>query len=204
MSDTDKLFPERGAFEKWYYPRHLSETVEGAIENAWDAWQAATDHLHKRESLALSEEIGVRDVICEQLRRLAPDFIAEGGPIEWATAIVDEAILRSKNRENLIRGLGPIGTNSRKKKCKHGYILTAAPPKHPFEVRISIGGDDWDYVLRVIDELALHLRDHGPDCSLCSGGAGGSHSVHIERRDISAADYHRELEAWFRARKVPA
>jgi hypothetical protein len=71
-----------------------------------------------------------------------------------------------------------------------------ALPQHPFEVCINIGGDDWDYVLRTMDELAIHLRDHGPDCAMCSGGAGGSHSVSISRREVSAEQFHRELQEW--------
>lgn len=69
-------------------------------------------------------------------------------------------------------------------------------PMHPFEVRISIGGDDWDYVLRTINDLAQHLREHGPECSLLSGGADGCHSVTVMRRDVSIEDFHRELHQW--------
>lgn len=76
------------------------------------------------------------------------------------------------------------------------------PPLHPFEVRISIGGDDWDYVLRTMDELAVHLREHGPDCAMMSGGAGGSHSVAITRREIAVDDYHKELQNWAEAART--
>lgn len=70
------------------------------------------------------------------------------------------------------------------------------PPVHAFEVRISIGGDDWGYVLRAIEELASHIPDHGPECGMCSGGGGGCHSVDIKRRDVTPEQYHRELEEW--------
>ena len=69
-------------------------------------------------------------------------------------------------------------------------------PAHPFEVRINIGGDDWDYVLRTMERLAEHLREHGPECGMCSGGAGGSHSVSIAKRNISVEEFHAELQAW--------
>lgn len=71
-----------------------------------------------------------------------------------------------------------------------------APPRHAFELTVKIGGDDWDYVLRVMAELADHLQEHGPECSMCSGGGGGCHSVHIERREVSPEEYHRELQEW--------
>lgn len=69
-------------------------------------------------------------------------------------------------------------------------------PKHPFEVTIQIGASDWPEVLRVVTELAIHLEQHGPECNQISGGFGGCHSVHVERREISAADYRNELSAW--------
>ena len=73
-------------------------------------------------------------------------------------------------------------------------ISSTFPPKHPFEVNIRIGGDTWEYILRTVRELSYHLEEHGPDCRLCSGGAGGCHSVDIQRRDISPEDYRKELQ----------
>ena len=73
----------------------------------------------------------------------------------------------------------------------------APPPQHPFEVTIKIGGEDWEYVTRVMQELAVHLEAHGPECTMCSGGAGGSHSVSIAKRDISKAEFRKELMEWF-------
>lgn len=74
--------------------------------------------------------------------------------------------------------------------------MTTPPPRHPFEVRITIGGDDWDYITRTMAELVEHLKDHGSNCSLASGGAGGSHSVNVEKRDITPEQYHSELASW--------
>lgn len=71
-----------------------------------------------------------------------------------------------------------------------------APPRHAFELSIKIGGDDWDYVLRSIRELAVHLENCGPDCGMSSGGCGGSHSVDIQKRDVAPEQYHRELMIW--------
>jgi len=34
---------------------------------------------------------------------------------------------------------------------------------HPFEVRISIGGDDWDDILRAVADIAKHFIERGPD-----------------------------------------
>lgn len=69
-------------------------------------------------------------------------------------------------------------------------------PQHAFEVRINIGGETWDYVVRTLDELAEHVAGHGPDCNMCSGGAGGSHSVTITTRDVSVEQFRAELEEW--------
>lgn len=63
-------------------------------------------------------------------------------------------------------------------------------PQHPFELRISIGGDDWDYVLRTIEDLAVHIKAHGPDCSMMSGGGGGS-------------AFHHRPEARHLPRRIP-
>lgn len=77
------------------------------------------------------------------------------------------------------------------------------PPQHAFEVTIRIGGNDWDYVLRTMDELAYHLKDHGSECGISSGGWNGSHSVDIAKREISPDEYRAELAEWMdNARKV--
>lgn len=70
-------------------------------------------------------------------------------------------------------------------------------PQHPFEVRISIGGDDWEYVRRAAQEVADYIAERTPEtCNLASGGGGGSHSVHVQTRDISAEEFRRELHEW--------
>ena len=75
------------------------------------------------------------------------------------------------------------------------------PPAHAFELRISIGGENWDYVVRTLQELADHIPEHGPTCGLCSGGAGGSHSVTIHQRDVTPEQYHIELQQWLASHK---
>jgi hypothetical protein len=72
----------------------------------------------------------------------------------------------------------------------------APPPKHPFELRIHIGGDDWEYVTRTMRALLDGITARGPEFWLISGGAGGCHSIDIQKRAISIADYHKELQAW--------
>ncbi|UWZ84626.1 hypothetical protein [Occallatibacter riparius] len=77
------------------------------------------------------------------------------------------------------------------------------PPVHPVEVRISIGGDNFEYVQRVLSELdrEAFLRD-ADSFRMCSGGAGGSYSVTTVTRDISAEDFRAELAAWFERRRA--
>jgi hypothetical protein len=69
-------------------------------------------------------------------------------------------------------------------------------PPHAYEVTIRIGGDDWEYVERALAEISTHLPDHGPDCNMCSGGAGGSHSVSVVTRDVTPEQFRAELEKW--------
>jgi len=46
---------------------------------------------------------------------------------------------------------------------------------HSFEVRIWIGGDDWDYILRALADIAKHFIERGPDhIGLCSAEAAGA------------------------------
>jgi hypothetical protein len=75
-----------------------------------------------------------------------------------------------------------------------------APPKHPFELTIRIGGNDFDYVKRTAQDIATHIAECGENCSLASGGWGGCHSVDIEKRDITPEAYRAELEAWSSAK----
>jgi hypothetical protein len=71
------------------------------------------------------------------------------------------------------------------------------PPQHPFEVRIMIGGDDWDYVQRSARIIAAYIEEREPgDCSLASGGGGGSYSVSVASRNVSVEQFHKELEEW--------
>lgn len=74
-----------------------------------------------------------------------------------------------------------------------------APPQHTFEVSIRIGGETWEYVERVINEIAEYVKAHGPDANLISGGAGGCHGVTVMTREISPETYLEELEVWWRS-----
>lgn len=72
-------------------------------------------------------------------------------------------------------------------------------PHHPFEIKISIGGDDWEYVQRAMKNLLQHVEEREPqDVGCASGGAGGSHSIDCFIRDVSVKQFHEELEAWRR------
>jgi hypothetical protein len=66
---------------------------------------------------------------------------------------------------------------------------------HPFEVRISIGGDDWDYILRAVADIAKHSIERGPDhIGLCSGGGAVGATVIQHRpvpQDVSLAKYQQ-------------
>jgi hypothetical protein len=68
-------------------------------------------------------------------------------------------------------------------------------PMHPFEVRISIGGDDWDYILRAVADIAKHFIERGPDhIGLCSGG-GAVRATVIQHRPVPQARQPGEVPA---------
>lgn len=81
--------------------------------------------------------------------------------------------------------------------------LATPAPAHPFEVTITIGADDWEYVQRVMHELAQHIGDRDPSTApMISGGAGGGHGVTVAQREIRVNAYHLELEQWMERRRV--
>jgi hypothetical protein len=71
------------------------------------------------------------------------------------------------------------------------------PPVSPFTVRITIGGQDWRYVRRRLEELAFEAQRREPaEFQMCGGGAGGNYSVTTSTRDITPEKYEEELQAW--------
>lgn len=76
------------------------------------------------------------------------------------------------------------------------------PPKHPFELSLQIGGETWELVVHELYEMARHVEEHGPNCTSFGGGGGTAHTVTIEKRDISPADYRKELQDWFERQRV--
>jgi hypothetical protein len=59
---------------------------------------------------------------------------------------------------------------------------------------ISIGGDDWEAVVRDLDYLARHVAEHGAQCGSISGGYSGNHIVEVvEHPDMTHDRYFEEL-----------
>jgi hypothetical protein len=82
---------------------------------------------------------------------------------------------------------------------------TPKPPIHPVEVRISIGGDDWQYVRGVLSELAAEAGWRDADSfHMMSGGAGGSYSATVAKRNVTPEQFRKELDDWFTAEKAKA
>ena len=78
-----------------------------------------------------------------------------------------------------------------------GAVQVSAAPQHKFELKITIGGESWDYVKSAIDEISQHLHDREPEnVGVCSGGGGGCHSIDLQRREVSPEQYRKELEEW--------
>ncbi|MGA8109356.1 MAG: hypothetical protein WB974_07960 [Acidobacteriaceae bacterium] len=76
-------------------------------------------------------------------------------------------------------------------------------PLPPFRVQVDIKGENWQYVVRVLEDLAVVLRDHVPERPMGSGGEGGHHSVTVSKREVSPEIYRNELSEWLR-RTLPA
>ena len=74
-------------------------------------------------------------------------------------------------------------------------------PKHAFELTVCVGGEDWEHTVRELERLTSHIRRHGPECNMSSGGAGTASHVYIETRDISPDAFEVELEAWSQQRQ---
>lgn len=73
------------------------------------------------------------------------------------------------------------------------------PPVHPFEVRISIGGNTRKYVVETLEDIAFAIQEGRGE--VVSGGYSGCHSVTIATRDITPDDYRKELAAWMERQK---
>lgn len=71
-------------------------------------------------------------------------------------------------------------------------------PIHPVEVIIRIGGESFAYIQHRLRDLANEAHQRDASCfQMYGGGAGGSYSVTTTQRDISPADFRRELDEWF-------
>ena len=75
------------------------------------------------------------------------------------------------------------------------------PPRHAFELEIRIGGEDWASTMRELERFTAHVRKHGPDCSLASGGGGTSGDIRIDARDITPKAYREELDVWWKQQR---
>lgn len=72
-------------------------------------------------------------------------------------------------------------------------------PRHPFEVNIKIGGNNWPYVLNALSKLKEHLERHGPECSLLTGEDDGCYCITIAARNVTAEQYNREIVEYIEA-----
>ena len=79
--------------------------------------------------------------------------------------------------------------------------MESAPPKHAFELEIRIGGEDWASTMHELERFTAHVREHGPECSLASGGAGTAGDIRIDTRDISPEEYREELHCWWKQQR---
>lgn len=75
-------------------------------------------------------------------------------------------------------------------------------PKRQYELKITIGGDEWMDVVYALCSLADHVEEHGPNCAFVSASPRDSSSVLIEHNQEMTHDrYHEELRAYLRAKR---
>ena len=67
------------------------------------------------------------------------------------------------------------------------------PPRKAFEIEIRCGGHDWESAIAELERMVDHLRDHGPDCSLCTGNGW----IRVEQNDQQTREkYNEHLQAY--------
>lgn len=72
-------------------------------------------------------------------------------------------------------------------------------PRKRFEVSLRISAFTWEEVVRTAQELADHLHEHGPVCSL----VGGGRIVHIvEDATMTRERWEADLSAWADAHRA--
>lgn len=104
-------------------------------------------------------------------------------------------------------GLVSAAPNGRCVQCQSESVSALARPStpdadpapvHPVDVVIHIGGDDFDYIRRMLPELAGDAETRTADSfGMFGGGGGGCYSVTTATRDISVEGYREELAAWY-------
>lgn len=66
-------------------------------------------------------------------------------------------------------------------------------PRDVFEATIRVSASTWEEFTRRLHEVAFHVPDHGPTCSLVGGGV----IVTIEHNAAQTPEgYAAELQAW--------
>ena len=51
--------------------------------------------------------------------------------------------------------------------------------RRKYDITIEIGGDEWEDAQNEIERVLQHITEHGPECSLVSGGCSTSAIVTI-------------------------
>lgn len=80
-------------------------------------------------------------------------------------------------------------------------------PERAFVIEVEVSGDTWEDAITELENLAAHIRDHGPDCKSVSGSPSASHIVKRIKRDANKTpeQYRNELEFYIANRpKAPA
>jgi hypothetical protein len=81
--------------------------------------------------------------------------------------------------------------------------MAADYPRKPIEVRITVNGFDWPEVIRTAQEVVDRLneqRELGVGMSAC--GAGPSHTLAVQLRDVTRERFIEESIAWSQAREL--
>jgi hypothetical protein len=68
------------------------------------------------------------------------------------------------------------------------------PPKHAFEVKITIGANTREYIERALEQISFDVSRGSTN--VASGGWDGSYSFDVAERDIAPDAYRDELQKW--------
>lgn len=71
------------------------------------------------------------------------------------------------------------------------------PPRRCYTLRINVGGDSWEDVIRSLREAESRVQEAGPDCKTVSGGVSAGYFVEVEHHpEMTGEKYHEAIDVY--------